>query len=80
MSYYFFTEGQYPASLPSHPNPPPPKPPVANIHYHPYSVTADQLHMNNREIVLFNTQLAPVLVDFSGIAQATWEINPHAML
>ena len=68
-SYAVFSDGQYPASFPPHPNPPAPLPPVTNVgREHP--LRPHQLIIANNHVNLVNNQKAEVQVDFRVIADA----------
>lgn len=73
-SYAVFSDGQYPASFPLHPNPPPPLPPVTNVGKH-HPLRPHQLIIANAHVNLVNNQRAEIRVDFRVIANAIPQIR-----
>lgn len=75
-SYCIFSDGHYPPTYPSHPNPPAPVPLPTNAGRQ-YKLTPQQLAVLSSHIQLINTQRAPVDVDFAYIADLIREIDQN---
>jgi hypothetical protein len=59
---------------PAHRNPPPPSPPATNVGRR-FPLRQNQLAQANAEISLRNNQRAPIVVDFTYIADLILEVD-----